>query len=353
VGFRDFAIWRFRDLAISRFGNLVIRRFCDSAIPRPGDLAVRARRSIKRSKSRIREFAKSKSREKMRQVNLGHTGVQVSALGFGGMPLSIQGRPPEAQARQTLHAALDAGITLIDTADVYCRDDDDIGHNERLIAAVLTERPGSEQVRVATKGGMRRPNGEWTRDGSPQHLREACEASLRALNTKQIFLYQLHAPDPKVPFEKSIETLARLKEEGKIEHVGLSNVSVDQIRAARRIVDVQSVQNRLSPFFREPLENGVVAECDREGLTFLAYSPLGGRRLAQKVPNYVVLKKLGEKFGASPHAIVLAWVRATGSSVLPIPGASKPENARSSAASAEIDLTPEEGAAIAAIRFQP
>ena len=289
----------------------------------------------------------------MKHVSLGHTGVQVSAIGFGGMPLSIQGRPSESQARQTLHAALDAGITLIDTADVYCRDDNDLGHNERLIASVLAERPGSEQVHVATKGGMRRPNGEWTRDGSPQHLREACEASLRALNTKRIFLYQLHAPDPEVPFEKSVETLAALKEEGRIEHVGLSNVSVDQIRAARRIVEVHSVQNRLSPFFREALEKGVVEECDREGLTFLAYSPLGGRRLAQKIPNYVVLKKLGEKYGVSPHVVALAWVRTKGSSVLPIPGASKTENARSSAGSAEFDLSPEEVASIDAIQFRP
>lgn len=289
----------------------------------------------------------------MKHVNLGHTGVQVSAVGFGGMPMSIQGRPPEPQARQTLHAALDAGMTLIDTADVYCLTDDDIGHNERLIASVLAERPGSEHVRVATKGGLRRPNGEWTRDGSPQHLREACEASLRALNTHRIFLYQLHAPDPKVPFETSVETLAKLKEEDKIEHAGLSNVSVDQIRAARAIVDVQSVQNRLSPFFREALENGVVEECDQECLTFLAYSPLGGRRLAQKIPNYVLLKKLGEKYGVSPHVVVLAWVRTKGSSVLPIPGASKPENARSSAGSAGIDLTPEEIASIDAIQFRP
>jgi aryl-alcohol dehydrogenase-like predicted oxidoreductase len=289
----------------------------------------------------------------MRQVSLGHTGVQISAIGFGGMPLSIQGRPPEAQARQTLHAALDAGMTLIDTADVYCLTDDDIGHNERLIASVLAERPGNGNVRVATKGGLRRPNGEWTRDGSPQHLQQACENSLRALNTHRIFLYQLHAPDPKVPFEKSVEALARLKDEGKIEYVGLSNVSVDQIRAGRRIVDLQSVQNRLSPFFREPVETGVVAECDRESITFLAYSPLGGRRIAAKLPNYVVLKKLGEKYGVSPHAIVLAWVRSQGSSITPIPGASKPENARSSAGAAEIDLTPEEIASIDAVQFRP
>lgn len=289
----------------------------------------------------------------MKYVDLGHTGEQVSAIGFGAMPLSIQGRPPEPQARQTLHAALDAGMTLIDTADVYCLDDDDIGHNERLIASVLAERGNAAGVRVATKGGLRRPRGDWTRDASPEHLREACHKSLVALGTKRIFLYQLHAPDPRVPFAKSVETLAKLKDEGKIEHVGLSNVSVDQIREARQIVDIQSVQNRLSPYFREPLENGVVDECARERITFLAYSPLGGKRLSQKIPNFVVLKKLGEKHGVSAHAIVIAWVRAKGRTVIPIPGASRPENARSSAATAAVELTAEQIASIDALAPRP
>lgn len=287
----------------------------------------------------------------MKKTELGQTGVHVSGIGFGGMPLSIQGRPPEPQGRQVLHAALDAGITLIDTADVYCLDDNDLGHNERLIASVLLERETAEEVRVATKGGLRRPKGDWTRDGSPAHLREACEASLKALNTDRIFLYQLHAPDPAVAFEKSVETLASLKREGKIEHVGLSNVSVSHINAARKIVEIQSVQNRLNPFFREALEEGVVAECERSRLSFLAYSPLGGARLSRKLPNYVVLKTLGEKHGVSPYEIVLAWVRSKGKTVIPIPGASKPENARSSAHAATVELTPDEIAALDAVSF--
>jgi aryl-alcohol dehydrogenase-like predicted oxidoreductase len=289
----------------------------------------------------------------MLQVELGRTGEKVSAIGFGAMPLSIQGRPPEAEGRKVLHAALDAGITLIDTADVYCFDDDDIGHNERLIASVLRERPDSSAIRVATKGGLRRPGGEWTRDASPQHLREACEKSLAALATDRIFLYQLHAPDPKIPFARSVETLATLREEGKIAHVGLSNVSVDQIREARGIVEVQSVQNRLSPYFRDSLENGVAEECARERITFLAYSPLGGKRLSKKIPNFVVLKKLAEKYGVSPYVIVIAWVRARGETVIPIPGASKPEHARSSARAAEVTLSAGELASIDATTFRP
>jgi aryl-alcohol dehydrogenase-like predicted oxidoreductase len=289
----------------------------------------------------------------MLQVELGHTGEKVSAIGFGAMPLSIQGRPPESEARKVLHAALDSGITLIDTADVYCLDDDDIGHNERLIASVLRERPDTSAIRVATKGGLRRPGGEWTRDASPEHLREACEKSLSALATDRIFLYQLHAPDPKVPFARSVETLATLREEGKIAHVGLSNVSVDQIREARGIVDIHSVQNRLSPYFRESLKSGVVDECARERITFLAYSPLGGKRLSKKIPNFVVLKKLAEKYGVSAYVIVIAWVRAKGKPVIAIPGASKPDHARSSARAAEVTLSADELASIDATPFRP
>src|SRR5437763_3630733 len=150
-------------------------------------------------------------------------------IGFGAMPLSIQGRPPEEQGRRVLHAAIDAGMTLIDTADVYCLDDDDIGHNERLIASALRERDDRDRIRVATKAGLRRPKGAWTNDGSPQHIREACERSLRALGSDQIWLYQFHAPDPRVPFEKSVETFAELQRAGKGKHAGLSNGSIQAI----------------------------------------------------------------------------------------------------------------------------
>ncbi|HWW59861.1 MAG TPA: aldo/keto reductase, partial [Thermoanaerobaculia bacterium] len=144
----------------------------------------------------------------MKTTTLGNTRESVSVIGFGGMPLSIQGRPPEDAGRDVLRAAIDAGITFIDTADVYCIDDNDIGHNERLIASVVRERP---HVRVATKAGLRRPRGSWVSDGRPSHIRKACEQSLRSLETEQIFLYQFHAPDDGVPFEKSVEAFAELQ----------------------------------------------------------------------------------------------------------------------------------------------
>lgn len=262
------------------------------------------------------------------------------------MPLSIAGRPPEADARRVLHAAIDAGLTFIDTADAYCLDDSEIGHNERLIASVLRERPDRDGIRVATKGGLRRPNGAWTNDGRPRHIREACERSLRALETEQIVVYQYHAPDPGVPFEKSVETFAELQREGKVKHVGLSNVSVKQMDAAAKIVDFVSVQNRLNPWFRESLENGVVSECEKRGITFLAYSPVGGGRLAKKLPQHPVIARIADAHGISPHAVVLAWVRSKGTRVVPIPGARTIEHAVDSARSMHITLTADDIAAI-------
>ena len=161
----------------------------------------------------------------MKTRPLGSSGLTVGAVGLGGMYLSIRERPSEEDAIRTIHASLDAGITLIDTADVYCLDQRDIGHNERLIARALRDRAHGGVV-VATKGGLERPNGAWTRNARPAHLREACERSLEALGVQRIDVYQLHAPDPRVPFADSVGELAKLRSEGKIAHVALSNVSV-------------------------------------------------------------------------------------------------------------------------------
>lgn len=276
----------------------------------------------------------------MQTTTLNNTGEAIPVIGFGGMPLSIQGRPPEEQGRRTLNAAIDAGMTFIDTADVYCYDDNDIGHNERLIASVLAERSDRDAIRVATKAGLHRPRGAWTNDGSPAHIREACEKSLRALQTEQIWLYQFHAPDPKVPFEKSVETFAELQREGKFRWFGLSNVSVKQIEQAQRILPVVSVQNRLNPYFRESIP--VAKECERRGITFLAYSPVGGGRLAKKLTQFDVLIELAQKHDRSVHAIVIAWVRAQSKTVVPIPAARTIEHAEDSARAADLVLSPDD-----------
>ena len=280
----------------------------------------------------------------MQTTTLNNSGEPIPVIGFGGMPLSIQGRPPEEQGVRTLNAAIDAGMTLIDTADVYCLDDNDIGHNEHLVATTLAGRADRASIRVATKAGLRRPRGAWTNDGSPEHIKEACEHSLRALQSDQIWLYQFHAPDPKVPFEKSIEAFAELQRAGKFRWFGLSNVSVKQIDQAERILPVVSVQNRLNPYFRESIS--VAKECERRNITFLAYSPVGGGRLAKKLTQFDVLMDLARKHDRSVHAIVIAWVRAQSKTVVPIPAARSVEHAVDSAKASDLVLSDDDLRAI-------
>ena len=164
----------------------------------------------------------------MEQRALGKTGINVSSIGIGAMPLSISGRPSTKQAIQVLHTAFDLGIDLVDTADVYCVDHRDIGHNERLIAQALKEWKGSASIVVATKGGLERPNGDWVSNGKPAHLKAACEASLKALNRECIDLYQLHAPDDRVPLFESIHALAELQKAGKISRPAIFTISFAQ-----------------------------------------------------------------------------------------------------------------------------
>jgi aryl-alcohol dehydrogenase-like predicted oxidoreductase len=276
----------------------------------------------------------------------------VSAVGYGGMHLSIIDRPPEEQGIRVVHAALDAGITLIDTADAYCLDESETGHNERLIARALATWPGPrDAVLVATKGGIVRAAGRWERDGSPAHLRQACERSLRALGVERIALYQLHAPDPNVPFAESVGALAELLQQGKIGAAGLSNVSVAQISEAERIVPVAAVQNRLNPYFREALTDGVVAHCARRDIGFLAYSPTGGGRLTRKLPAHPVLAPMAARLGVTAHQVVLAWVLAQGPLVVPIPSARTVTHVESSAAAAVLELAPADLAAIDGAMF--
>ncbi|MGH7499995.1 MAG: aldo/keto reductase [Gemmatimonadales bacterium] len=283
---------------------------------------------------------------------LGAGAPHVSAVGYGGMHLSIDGRPPEAQALQVLGAVLDAGVTLIDTADAYCLDDRDVGHNERLIARALAARRGNRSgVVVATKGGVVRTGGRWDTDGSPAHLRTACDRSLEALGAERIDLYQLHAPDPKVPFEESVGALAGLRQEGKVRWVGLSNVSVEQIRIARAMVPITTVQNRLNPFFKESLSGGVVPYCTENGIGFLAYSPTGGGRLNRKLPSHPVVAGIASRLGVSAHAVVLAWVLAQSPIVIPIPSARRVEHALDSVSADRITLSPGDLATIDEAEF--
>ena len=283
---------------------------------------------------------------------LGPGAPDVTTIGFGCMPLSIRGRPPEADAILALHTVLDTGVTLIDTANVYCLDDREIGHNERLVAKALASWSGDrDRIVVATKGGMSRPKGRWERNARPDHLRRSCERSLAALAVDRIDLYQLHAPDPEVPLADSVGALAELQREAKIRWIGLSNVSVQEIREAQEIVDVVTVQNRLNPFFHEDPTPDVVEYCGARGIGFLAYSPLGGGRLNKKLPDHPVLRPIAERHDATPHAVVVAWVRAQGPSVVPIPAARTVEHALDSIGAAELELSDDELTAINEAEF--
>jgi aryl-alcohol dehydrogenase-like predicted oxidoreductase len=269
-------------------------------------------------------------------------GIPVSAIGLGEMPMSLAGRPDEAQSIRTVHAALDAGITLIDTADAYCVDGSDFGHGERLVAKALAAWPGDrDRVLVATKGGHTRPGREWGLDGRPEHLRRACEASLQRLGVDAIGLYQFHRPDPKVPFTDSVGALAELKAAGKVRLVGLSNVSVDQINQARELVEVASVQNEFSPRFRR--SEGELAFCAANRIAFLPWSPLGGIGRGRDLGGrHRAFAEVARAHGVSPQQVALAWELAKAPVVVPIPGSSRPETILDSVAATTLRLGADE-----------
>jgi aryl-alcohol dehydrogenase-like predicted oxidoreductase len=266
-------------------------------------------------------------------------GLKVGAIGLGEMPMSLAGRPDEARSIRTIHAALDAGATLIDTADAYCRDGSEVGHGERLVAKALAAWPGDrDRVLVATKGGHTRPGREWGLDGRPEYLRQACEASLRALGVEAIGLYQFHRPDPTVPFTESVGALAELQAAGKVRLVGLSNVSVDQISQASRLVNVASVQNEFSPRFRR--SEGELAFCAAQGIAFLPWSPLGGIGRGRDVGGrHRAFAEVARALGVSAQQVALAWELAKAPVVIPIPGASRPETITDSLAAATLRLS--------------
>jgi aryl-alcohol dehydrogenase-like predicted oxidoreductase len=271
---------------------------------------------------------------------------EVGAIGLGEMPMSIEGRPDEARSIETVHAALDAGMTLIDTADAYSLGGAETGHGEVLVAKALASWSGDRgSVLVATKGGHLRPgDGSWTVNGDPAYLRGAAEASLRRLGVDAIGLYQYHRPDPKVPYEEPIGVLKELLDAGKVLMVGISNASVAQIDLARSILgegNLASVQNQFSPSFRS--SEGELEHCGQLGIAFLPFSPFGGigngDRLRTEHPAFV---SVSNDHGVSVQQVVLAWMLAKGDHVIPIPGSSRPASARDCAQAIDLKLSDEE-----------
>ena len=261
------------------------------------------------------------------------------------MPLSIEGRPSADTAIRVVCAALDAGMDLIDTADAYCLDESEVGHGERLVGRAVLEWAGGTRPTIATKGGVRRAGGQWQHDGRPEYLAQACHASLRALGLNSIPLYQLHAPDETTRFEDSVGALARMRETGLIETVGLSNINVDQLACARSIVPIASVQNEASPYKPEGLHDGVLEACEKHGIAFIAYAPMGGWR-AGRIAHEPVLQSIARERGATPFQVVIAWLLAQSKSIVTIPGASRTENVIASAAAQKVQLTASDLSAI-------
>ncbi|GHH66890.1 aldo/keto reductase [Promicromonospora soli] len=285
----------------------------------------------------------------MHQRTIG--GRAVSAIGLGGMPMSIEGRPDRDRSIATIHAALDAGVTLIDTADAYHLHADDVGHNEELIAEGLRSYGGDTSgVLVATKGGHLRPgDGSWTKDGRPEYLQEAAKASAKRLGVDAIGLYQFHRPDPHVPYGDSVGAIRDLLDEGVIEMAGISNANPDQIRLAQDILGgrLVSVQNQFSPRFRS--SEPELHLCAELGIAFLPWSPLGGISNARELATrHAAFAEVAADHGVSPYQVVLAWQLALAPVVVPIPGASRPASITDSAAAAELELTADEVARLSA-----
>ncbi|MCL3861105.1 aldo/keto reductase [Actinotalea sp. K2] len=284
----------------------------------------------------------------MQQRTLGP--YTVSAIGLGAMPLSMNNDkvyPEPSDAIATIHAALDAGVTLIDTADIYAPSWDQVGHNERLVGQALrTWKGDSSQVVITTKGGITRGEGEtWGRDGSLNHLRSAVESSLRALQLETIDLYQYHRPDRTMVYSQVMENLAELKQSGKIREVGISNANVEEIEIAREVLGdhgLVSVQNEFSP--RHPGSYDELLHCEQHGITFLPWSPLGGtgggaRDVGER---FSVFREIGDRHAVSPQQVVLAWELSLSDALIAIPGARRAASITDSAAAADLILGADE-----------
>jgi aryl-alcohol dehydrogenase-like predicted oxidoreductase len=272
----------------------------------------------------------------------------VSAIGLGAMPMSVREHNDEDRALATIRAALDAGVTLIDTADAYSPDEATFGHNEEVVAKALRAYgAGPDEVLVATKGGHTRTGKEWELDGRPEYLREACIASIKRLGVEQIGLYQHHRPDPKVDYAETLGGLRALVDEGLIAMAGISNADPDQIRLAREIIGdgFTAVQNQFSPAFRSSQPE--IDLCAELGLAFLAWSPLGGMSDAAELGSrWQRFSEVAAKYDVSPQQVCLAWELSLSDAVIPIPGASRPESIQDSVRAAGLELDPEDLASL-------
>ena len=269
--------------------------------------------------------------------------VRLPRIGMGCMRLSTAVDRDDGRAIAVIHAALDAGVRLLDTADAYAHDASEMGHNERLIARALGSWSGDRRdVVVATKGGMTRPGGLWVADGRARRLADACRASRQALGVERIQLYQLHAPDPRTPLATSVRALDELRRDGLVEAIGLCNVTVGQIEEACAIAPIGAIQVELGVWCDDAILGGVIEHCIAHGLPILAHRPLGGERRRARTGRDRVLRDIASRHGATPAEVALAALYHLSDLVTPLPGPTRPETASSIARAASIVLDDED-----------
>ncbi|MBP6217457.1 MAG: aldo/keto reductase [Oligoflexales bacterium] len=286
-------------------------------------------------------------------MNLGKTGKIFNPIGLGVYALAdrhISGgkdRLSTKDAVALIHWAVEQGINFIDTANVYCYDDTELGYGERIVRDALKNLAPSkrDQVIVATKGIMKRPGGSWQADGSPAHMRKSCEQSLKDLGVEAIDLYQVHGVDSKIPLTETVGELFRLQKEGKIKHIGLSNVSSQQIKDVLALGRIEAVQNKLNPFVQRDLSNGVLDLCGQQDLTYLAYSPVGGSQY-QKTSQVTLLNEIAIQYACSPYQVALSWILNCHPRIAVIPSSTRKETVISSQEARKIKLSQEHRAGI-------
>jgi aryl-alcohol dehydrogenase-like predicted oxidoreductase len=246
-------------------------------------------------------------------------------------------RPSEEDAIKVLHRSFELGINFLDTANVYCSSLEEIGHNERLISKAIKKYNNSKEILVGTKGGSR-PEVKGGVDCSPEFLRKSCEKSLEDLDIESLFLYQLHTVDPKISLSESLNTLNELKKEGKIQNIGLSNVSLEELKEALKVTKIASVQNKCNVFFKEDINNGLIQFCKENDITYFAYSPVGGTKEHTEISKNNLLIELANKYKTSTYCIMISWLLHISDNIIPIIGASKISSIEDSIKSIKISL---------------
>jgi aryl-alcohol dehydrogenase-like predicted oxidoreductase/predicted kinase len=267
-------------------------------------------------------------------------------IGLGCMRMSTDESRDEGLALETIAAAADAGVTVFDTARAYGHGENELGHNERLLAGALRRCGAAQNARIVTKGGMTRADGAWVPDGRAKAILADCEASLAALDGLPIDLYLIHAPDPRTPWRTSVRALARLVDEGLVKRIGLSNVNRPQLDEALELAPLSAVQVALSVYDDRALRGGLVERCSELGVALIAHSPLGGPRRAGGLDRQPALAAVADDRGATPAEVALAWLLGLSPAVVAIPGARRPDIARSAARAAMLDLRDDEREAL-------